>query len=302
MFEYFTENPRLRVEAISEQVIAGGNEELAKELDQRGELIAIPLGERFIAQGEEEHDIFLILAGTCEVVVNGRPIARRGPRTHVGEMASIAPTQVRAADCIASENMVALRLSEADFSEIGTRFPNVYRSIARELAHRLLERNKTVGTYREAIRVFIISSAEALPVARQIQSAFEYDPFTVVVWTDGVFKVSNYPLDDLEAQIQDSDFAIAIAHTDDVTQSRGEDWPAPRDNVVFELGLFLGRLGRNRAILMEPREEGLKLPSDLAGITTISYVYEEGNDTAAMLAPACNKLRNHINEFGPHNG
>jgi predicted nucleotide-binding protein len=64
----------------------------------------------------------------------------------------------------------------------------------------------------------------------------------------------------------------------------------------------MGRLGRHRAILMEPREEKVKLPSDLAGITTITYRYEKGRDAAALLAPACNALRKHINELGPNNG
>ena len=135
-----------------------------------------------------------------------------------------------------------------------------------------------------------------------MQNAFEHDPFTTVVWTDGVFKVANYPLQDLEAQIDDSDFAIAIAHADDLTESRGKDWPSPRDNVVFELGLFMGRLGRARAILMEPREEKIKLPSDLTGITTITYFYEKGVDALALLAPACNRLRDHIIALGPNNG
>lgn len=77
---------------------------------------------------------------------------------------------------------------------------------------------------------------------------------------------------------------------------------SPRDNIIFELGLFMGRLGRVRAILMEPREEKVKLPSDLAGITTITYRYESGADAAALLATACNKLREHINALGPNNG
>ena len=36
------------------------------------------------------------------------------------------------------------------------------------------------------------------------------------------------------------DFAVAIAHPDDRTKIRDEDWPTPRDNVVFELGFFMG--------------------------------------------------------------
>lgn len=178
----------------------------------------------------------------------------------------------------------------------------IFRCIAQELSRRLLERNKTIGAYRDKIRVFIISSAEALPIARHVQNAFEHDDFNTVIWTDGVFRIANYPLQDLEAQIDESDFAIAIAHADDLTESRGKDWPSPRDNVVFELGLFMGRLGRTRAVLMEPREEKVKLPSDLTGITTITYRYDRGGDGAALLAPACNRLRDHINAHGPFNG
>ena len=80
------------------------------------------------------------------------------------------------------------------------------------------------------------------------------------------------------------------------------DWPAPRDNVIFELGLFMGRLGRARAILMEPRAAKLKLPSDLAGLTTIPYRFEAGRDAAPLIAPACNELRDHIARLGPNNG
>ena len=63
----------------------------------------------------------------------------------------------------------------------------------------------------------------------------------------------------------------------------------------------MGRLGKARAILMEPRDEGIKLPSDLAGITTVTYRYVKGNDTAAIMAPACNALREHILRLGPNN-
>lgn len=44
--------------------------------------------------------------------------------------------------------------------------------------------------------------------------------------------------------------------------------------------------------------EKVKLPSDLAGVTTIPYRYEAGGDAAALLAPACNRLRTHIAELG----
>lgn len=42
----------------------------------------------------------------------------------------------------------------------------------------------------------------------------------------------------------------------------------------------------------------VKLPSDLAGVTTIGYRFDPDGDTQAALAPACNRLRNHIIELG----
>src|SRR3546814_5163 len=180
-------------------------------------------------------------------------------------MAAIEPAQRRAATVCAVTEVVALKIPEPAFHSIACAHPSVYRDIARELSRRLLQRNALIGGYREKVRLFIISSVEALPIARAIQNAFEHDPFKVTIWTDGVFKIANYTLQSLEDEVDNSDFAIAIAHADDLTTVRGMDWPTPRDNVVFELGLFMGRLGRSRAIMMEPREEKVKLPSDQIG-------------------------------------
>jgi predicted nucleotide-binding protein len=46
-----------------------------------------------------------------------------------------------------------------------------------------------------------------------------------------------------------------------------------RDNVVFELGLFLGALGPRHVGIIQPRDAGLTLPSDLAGVTRLDYGY-----------------------------
>jgi predicted nucleotide-binding protein len=289
-------------DAMLQQAIVCGNRELAAELTARAELIDVPEGTAIITQGADDNDLFLIIAGSFKIIVNGREVAIRGRGDNVGEMVVVEPTQRRSADVVAAEPSLVAKLSHADTTELASRYPDIYRVIARSLARRLLERNKLVGKHRDKIRVFVISSAEALEVARIIQNAMAHDGFLVTLWTDGVFKVASYALESLESAVDESDFAIAVAHSDDMTLFRGQDWPTPRDNVVFELGLFMGRLGRKRAILMEPREDKIKLPSDLSGITTIPYTYEQGKDAAALMAPACNILRGHINEWGPFNG
>jgi CRP/FNR family cyclic AMP-dependent transcriptional regulator len=292
---------RLRVESLVTQKMVGGNHALAERLADIVRLRSLAAGEMLIEQNGTDNDVFMVLTGTMQIIVNGRTVGRRGPNDHVGEMAAIEPIQKRAASVIAQEESVVAAISEPQLAELGNAYPELYRCLAKELARRLLQRNAFVNATRDKIRVFIISSAEAREVARTVQNAFEHDSFTTVVWTDDVFKVAHYTLQSLEDQVDTCDFAIAITHADDVTESRGQRWPAPRDNVIFELGLFMGRLGKSRAILMEPREEGIKLPSDFAGITTVPYRYVPGPDAAALMAPACNKLRQHILALGPNN-
>jgi CRP/FNR family transcriptional regulator, cyclic AMP receptor protein len=90
-----------------------------------------------------------------------------------------------------------------------------------------------------------------------------------------------------------------VAHADDVATIRKKKQAVPRDNVIFELAYFMGRLGRRRSILMEP--SNVKLPSDYDGVTTIRYKFDN-LDKANSMSVACNKLRDHIRQLGPFNG
>lgn len=302
MIERFNgeKNRRVLVTALLSQKMVTGNKLLAEALADRVELLGVSRDGKIIEQNEDDNEVYFILSGAFSVVVNGRQVGRREKNDHVGEMAAVEPSQKRAASIIALEDSVVARITEEQFAELGSVYTEIYLSIARELSRRLHQRNAFVSKMREKIRVFVISSAEAIPIARAVNNALSHDDFIVDVWTEGTFRAANYTLEDLERKVDDSDFAVAIAHADDVTESRDKQWPTPRDNVIFELGLFMGRLGRRRAILMEPREEKLKLPSDLAGISTITYKFEKGKDTAALMAPACNQLRELIETLGPN--
>jgi predicted nucleotide-binding protein len=301
MIQRFQDDRTVLIDALKEQKLVRGDHALAERIAEVGELILLERGTAIVEQGGTDNDLYLIIAGSVEIVINGRLVARRHPGDHVGEMAAIQPSQARSATVIASSPSVVCKLSNAQFLEIAHQYPEIWRLIARELARRLEQRNALVATTHDKIRVFIISSAEALPIARAIENAFEYDPFHVTVWTDGVFRASWYPIESLEEQLDSSDFAIAIASPDDIVESRGKSAETARDNVIFEIGLFIGRLGRKRSFLLEPRGEEVKLPSDLSGITTIPYRPASSSEPAAVLGPACNKMREIIADLGPNN-
>lgn len=292
---------RRLIEVLREQRVVAGNAALVEAIADRVEVQEVVSGQVLIAQGASDTDMYFILAGAFDISVNGRRIAQRGIGEHVGEMAAIQPTQNRSASVIATEKGVVARLAEPNLVAIGQQFPELWHWIAKSLARRLLQRNHLIADARDKIRIFIISSAEALDVARAVENALEHDDYNVVLWTNDVFRASYYPIESLEAQLDVADFAIAVAQQDDLTMERGKQVATPRDNVIFELGFFMGRLGRHRALLMEPRGEGVKLPTDLAGITTVPYKYKSGKDLAAALGPACNRLRDIFNELGPNN-
>jgi predicted nucleotide-binding protein len=141
-------------------------------------------------------------------------------------------------------------------------------------------------------RILIGSSTEGLPVANEVQALLQYD-FEVEVWNQGtIFGLGTATLEGLESAVLAYDFGIFIFTPDDELHMRGQVKPIARDNVVFELGLFVGKLTRKRAFIVQPRK-GVSLPSDLAGITTASYDPSHSN-LAAALGPACQQVRNAV--------
>lgn len=292
---------RLLIETVRDQKIVSGVNALAEEIVALGSPTDVKAGTTIIRQGGEDNDIFLILAGSFKIIVNDRKVAMRFANDHVGEMAAIQQTQRRSATVIANEDSLVLKLTEGQLAEMGSRHPLIWRNLAKELARRLEQRDAFVTAARKKIRLFVISSVEALEIAREVQNGFDHDPFNVVIWTDGVFRASQYPIESLEREVEQADFAIAIAQPDDLTESRGELKSVVRDNVLFELGVFIGRLGRARTFLVEPRGEELELPSDLTGLNPLTYKYGDGKDLASALGPVCNRIRTIVKELGPNN-
>lgn len=139
--------------------------------------------------------------------------------------------------------------------------------------------------------LFIGSSTESLEVAYTVQEELEFDA-EVTVWTQGIFNASQSAIDDLIASISRFDFALFIFSPDDELKHRSITTLTVRDNVLFELGLFMGRIGRERVLFIVSKEVELHIASDLLGITPLIYSVNRSDDNIrAALGPACNKIR-----------
>jgi len=262
-----------------------------------GELVEFASGEKLITEGNEDNDVYLIVTGTVSVVIKGTEVRTLSAGDHVGQMSAIEPAHPRSASVIAQGAVVAHKLTGAAFVRICDTFPIMWKPIAQDLANRLYDRNRMMKEPNELPRLFVISSVEALDVAREISSGLQHDVLATV-WTEGVFWVSGYPLEALEHAVSQSDFAVAVAQFEDTVRSRGRTHRALRDNVLFELGMFIGQLGRRRTFLVHPKLPNLQLPSDLHGITPASYLVGKPEDLAARLGPVCTQIRKIIRAQG----
>jgi predicted nucleotide-binding protein len=281
------------VTALARQELANGDTKIAEAFCTRGELVELQNGEKLIEQGGSDNDVYFLIAGTTSILVNGAQIASRKAGQHVGEMAAIEPSLPRSATVLALETCVALKVASGNFVAVCDQFPQIGLRLAQELSRRLMQRNRTISQANTAPRLFIISSSEAKPIAHALRDGLESDVF-IKVWDEGVFFAGGYPLEALEAEVGQADFAVAIAEADDITDSRGMRAPTVRDNVLFELGLFMGKLTRHRSILVHPKIKELKLPSDLQGLTLIPYEHGDASTIKARLDPVCEKLRELI--------
>ena len=125
---------------------------------------------------------------------------------------------------------------------------------------------------RQSSSCFIGSSSEGLPHARALAANLKDAGIECELWNLSTFALGLTTMEGLEAAMARNSFAVFVATADDKTISRGKAKLSPRDNIIFEFGLFAGRLGRGRAFLLVPDDvPSLKLPTDLLGVTIGSF-------------------------------
>ena len=176
--------------------------------------------------------------------------------------------------------------------------PGAFKALAQLVANRLRQRSAFVQPPNPQPVMFIGSSVEAITVANELQAGFKHDKFSTFIWKDGIFGAGGIAFDSLAQFAGRADFAAFVISPDDTVLSRDKEQLAPRDNVIFELGLFMGVLDRPRVFLVKEQSSDVKIPSDLLGITQVTYVLKPGDDLTAALGPACNDIRKVITRDG----
>ena len=149
----------------------------------------------------------------------------------------------------------------------------------------------------EKPRIFLGSSGKQAKVLQALTRGLE-DIARVEPWTTS-FNPGTTTLERLLELTREVDFAAFVFGQDDWTTNTPSVAPAPtpgqaspRDNVVFEAGLFGGVLGMRRTFILHA--SGSKLPTDLLGLTSVRY----DGSTSAEMKVVCQKLRTAIENEG----
>jgi len=146
--------------------------------------------------------------------------------------------------------------------------------------------------------IFVGSSSEGLEFARAIRALLG-DVADVTLWNEGFFRPGNTFIDTLVNALPRFDFAALVLTADDFVRSRDVQAMGPRDNVLFELGLFMGRLGRTRTFLVHESTADLKIPSDLSGVTAAVYEWpRDDQNYRAAVGAACDSIREVVRDLG----
>lgn len=297
MIERFQGQSGLRQlrDCLLKQKLVANNLPLAEEILSKYELFKFLQGETLVSQGSSDQKIYFIVSGSVDVFVNQRKIAQRYRDEHIGEMALINPGEKRSATIVAREETIVVVLEYDRFLDITEKFQEIWKRLACVLSERLSQRSNFHAVPNNVPRVFIASSSEALPVAEKILSLIRSDEINAEVWkSDDLFELSQTSIESLLKTADECDFAIIIVSNDDKIYSRGAEIMGPRDNVIFEMGLFMGAIGRDRTLILRTHEQ-TKTPSDVFGLTVKIANFSKESE----LSNACSLFKKAILDKGP---
>jgi predicted nucleotide-binding protein len=122
--------------------------------------------------------------------------------------------------------------------------------------------------------VFVGSSTEGKAYANAVAAVLESLHYNVRRWwSPKTFRLGDTFIESLISAAEEVDAAVFVATPDDHRMMRDREDVVSRDNVLFEYGLFSGKLGRSRTALAIVGNA--VRPTDLQGINCISMPKKE---------------------------
>jgi hypothetical protein len=144
-------------------------------------------------------------------------------------------------------------------------------------------------------KLFIGSASESLAIVKALELEL-YEDAQVERWDLDTFRPGHFTLDELAKSARDVDLAVFVLGREDMTESREKEVSSPRDNVIFEAGMFTAALGRERTVYIVD-SLGTKLPTDWAGLGYLTFDAAAERPRDKVLKAAA-EIRKRIDSVG----
>ncbi|MEM8509441.1 MAG: TIR domain-containing protein [Bacteroidota bacterium] len=246
--------------------------------------------------------LYLILKGRCRGLKNNNTVTILSAGEFFGEFPILNHSNDYGITAEADGDSCFGKISEVDLENLAKKYPKIWFNMARVLVARLREQNEK--TYQRPLnkvpKLFIASSKEAIRTARALKVLLESENLRPRVWSNAFETLGESYLERLEAISEEYDYGVFVFNDDDDLVSKEEKMQSTRDNVIFELGLFVGKHNRRKAFILWPENKNVKLPSDFEGIILAEYnaqTKKNGPSLKARLKPACKKIKRSIHEI-----
>ena len=169
---------------------------------------------------------------------------------------------------------------------------DTYNSLLRLIKYLNDKANSNENLPPKKPKVFIASSSssDGIKIAEYLQVGLDTVTESTI-WSQGSFSLTGGYLESLIKFAPQYDYAIIVLTPDDLITKKGQTENSPRDNVIFELGLFMGSIGRDHTFIVKCRDDKLDLPSDLDGIAKAEFNRRSNGISQAALAPVCVRLK-----------
>ena len=258
------EGMRRRVEVLKNQKLVLQNPALAQALAEEVILRECERNEILYLEGDAGHTpLYFILTGSLDVLVKGNPVTVVPDGQAVGEFPLLDPSLAYTVTVRSRETSVVAEISETQFLGVAEKFPEIWKNMAKMLAARLRATDGRVPDPKPPC-IFIGHghSEDWKTVQDHLQNILKLK----VVFYESEERAGKSVGAVLEQMLGQATFAVLVLTGEDETV---EGKKRARQNVVHEAGLFQGRLGFERAIMLV--QKNLEDFSNVAGLNTITF-------------------------------
>lgn len=226
-----------------------------------------------IFEFDEFYKTFIFLLSYLEIGLNGQQLSIQ---SSIDKKEGVFVDEIKLLERLVEEyrkiNNLVVNPGDSDFNEMQLGLINLMNKIAdthEKKMERTIESRKHINYLPPVNNKIFLIHGHGMNYVREfkdlMKSRLGIEPIILYEQPDNGKTI----IEKIETYGKDCAFAFSIFTPDDWVENNGEKYSQARPNVIYELGWFSGRYGRNKVRII--KQKGTDMPSDLSGLITINF-------------------------------